>query len=294
MLHKSIDRKPPAHTAHESDRTAAGRMSENLPEQRLYLPEKTAAMIGDEPYITDSTGMSEACVRIYEDKVLKVQPDNEEAENEYSMMQYLRGKIPVPAIYSYERADGKSYLVMSKCPGQMACSSGYMRNPAMLCKLLADGLKKLWSVDISDCPSDWRLEHKLACAEYNVNNGLVDTDNVEPDTFGDNGFKNPAELLHWLAHKMPEEPVLSHGDYCLPNLFGLDGAVTGYIDLGRTGIADKWCDIALCYRSLSHNYSGKYGGINYPDYDEKLLFRELGIEPDWEKIRYYILLDELF
>ena len=31
-------------------------------------------------------------------------------------------------------------------------------------------------------------------------------------------------------------------------------------DLGRAGIADKWCDIALCYRSLTHNYDGSYGG----------------------------------
>ena len=29
-------------------------------------------------------------------------------------------------------------------------------------------------------------------------------------------------------------------------------------------------------------------------YDDMLLFRELCLEPDWEKIRYYILLDELF
>lgn len=69
------------------------------------------------------------------------------------------------------------------------------------------------------------------------------------------------------------------------------------LDLGKTGIADKWCDIALCYRSLSNNYSGKYKHRRNridSEYDDLLLFRKLGIEPDWEKIRYYILLDELF
>jgi len=94
---------------------------------------------------------------------------------------------------------------------------------------------------------------------------------------------------------MPEEEqVLSHGDFCLPNVFGMKERVSGYIDLGKMGIADKWCDIALCYRSMSHNYSGRYHGRSYTDFDDLLLFRELGIEPDWEKIRYYILLDELF
>lgn len=262
----------------------------------MFLPEKIRSLIADEQYTADDIGMSHASVLLFENQVLKVQEYNEEAENEYCMMRYLQGKLPVPEIYAHEVSGGRSYLLMSKCAGKMACDSEYMKNPSILCKLLADGLQTLWSVDISDCPCDWRLPHKLERAKYNVENGLVDVDNVEPDTFGENGFRDPAHLLQWLYDNMPqEEPVLSHGDYCLPNLFGVRDRAAGYIDLGRTGIADKWCDIALCYRSLSHNYSGKYAdGHVYPDHDEMRLFRELGIDPDWEKIRYYILLDELF
>ena len=264
----------------------------------MFLPEKISNLIANEHYEIDNIGMSESSVIIYENKILKVQEYNDEAENEYRMLQYLRGKLPVPFIYAYEISDGKSYLLMSKCAGEMACFHEYMKNPAVLCKLLANGLKRLWSIDISDCPSDQRLPHKLAQAKYNIENSLVDLDNVEPDTFSENGFRNPSELLQWLYENKPEEElVLSHGDYCLPNIFGISDEVTGYIDLGKTGVADRWCDIAICYRSLSHNYSGKYTyHINnaYPDYDELCLFRELGIKPNWEKIRYYILLDELF
>jgi len=46
--------------------------------------------------------------------------------------------------------------------------------------------------------------------------------------------------------------------------------------------------------SLSDNFSGKYHGKAYQIFDEMSLFKELGIEPDWEKLRHYILLDELF
>lgn len=264
----------------------------------MFLPEKIRNLIADEQYTVDDIGMSGSSVFIYGNKILKVQERNEEAENEYRMMRYLHGKLPVPDIYAHEVSDGKSYLLMSRCAGRMACDPKYMENPTVLCRLLADGLKRLWSIDISDCPSNQRLTHKLARAKYNIENGLVDLENVEPDTFGENGFQSPAELLQWLYDHMPkEEPVFSHGDYCLPNLFGAQDKAVGYIDLGRSGIADKWCDIALCYRSLLHNYSGKYqylGGQDTPDYDEMLLFSELGIEPDMEKIRYYILLDELF
>ena len=55
------------------------------------------------------------------------------------------------------------------------------------------------------------------------------------------------------------EPVLSHGDYCLANIFLEDGHIKGYIDFGKTGIGDKWNDIALCYSSLKHNFDGTYG-----------------------------------
>lgn len=263
----------------------------------MFIPESIRRLIVEEEVKTDDIGMSDATVFFYGDKILKMQECSAEAENEYRMMRYLYGKLPVPKVYAYEKADGKTYLLMSKCGGRMACDAEYMQDPAVLCRLLAEGLKKLWSVDITDCPSDMRLIHKLKQAEYNIQNGLVDLDNVEPDTFGEGGFRDPAELLGWLYDHMPEEePVLSHGDYCLPNVFGVGDRVSGYIDLGRTGIADKWCDIALCYRSLSHNYSGAYGYTAKPSagYDELLLFRELGIEPDQEKLRYYILLDELF
>jgi len=91
-----------------------------------------------------------------------------------------------------------------------------------------------------------------------------------------------------------EEPCLIHGDYCLPNIFLQNEKVAGFIDIGGAGIGDKWQDIALCYRSLKHNFEGKYNGISYAGYHPDMLFEELGIAPDWDKINYYILMDELF
>lgn len=261
----------------------------------MQLPEKIHNLILEEDYQTDSIGMSDSSVLLFHDKVLKIQPCSEESENEYRMMLWLRGKLSIPQVLAYEIADDKSYLLMSRCSGKMSCEEGYMQKPDLLAKLLANGLKKLWKISILDCPADWRLKRKLEIAKKNVEQGLVNPDNVEPDTFGENGFRDPEALLQWLYDNQPEEElVLSHGDYCLPNIFGVDSEPTGYIDLGKTGVADKWCDIALCYRSMSHNFSGKYQGHAYPGYDDMLLFRELGLEPDWRKLRYYILLDELF
>ncbi|MCM1568540.1 MAG: aminoglycoside 3'-phosphotransferase [Roseburia sp.] len=261
----------------------------------MVFPAQIGKIVSGEPYQVDSIGMSGSKVLIFSDKVLKVQDYNRDSENEYRMLTWLQGKLPVPEVIACGVMDKRLYLLMSKCSGEMACERKYMEQPEKLAGLLAEGLKRLWEVDISDCPVDARLQNKLARAAYYVEKGLVDMDYVEPETFGENGFKGPEELLQWLRDNRPkEEPVLSHGDFCLPNVFLSDGRVTGYLDLGGAGVADKWCDIALCYRSLSHNYSGKYGRQAYSGFDGQLLFRELGIEPDWEKIRYYILLDELF
>ena len=37
------------------------------------------------------------------------------------------------------------------------------------------------------------------------------------------------------------------------NIFLKDGEITGFIDLERAGIADKWQDIALAIRSIEFN-----------------------------------------
>lgn len=143
----------------------------------------------------------------------------------------------------------------------MACDGQYLKDPKKLTGLLAQALQELWRIDINACPLNWTLDRKLEAAQCNVENCLVDMENVEPETFGPDGFKDPLDLLQWLKnHKPMEELVLSHGDFCLPNILIKDDNAVSFIDLGRTGIADKWQDIALCYRSLKHNYAGKYAG----------------------------------
>jgi len=153
----------------------------------------------------------------------------------------------------------------------------------------------MWALDIADCPNLRDLDTELAEGKYRVENGLVDVEDAEPTTFAEGGFEDPAHLLRWLEENRPvQEPVFSHGDFCLPNVLLTDGKVSGFIDLGDAGVGDKWRDIALCYRSLKHNFDGTFGGKVYEDFNPDMLFEALEIEPDWEKLNYYILLDELF
>lgn len=259
------------------------------------LPEKVKSILDLSDCQLDTVGMSEATILLFEDKVLKIDRICDEAENERDVMLWLKDRLPVPEVICHETYNGHSYLLMSKLPGVMSCDEAYLKRPLELTKILAAGLKILWEVDISQCNFNCNLDKKLDMARYNVEHDLVDVNNVEPETFGENGFQSPKHLLDWLEQNRPEEDiVLSHGDYCLPNIFIEDGKISGFLDLGKTGCADRYQDVALCYRSLKHNYEGKYCGGIYEGFDPDSLFDQLCIEPDWDKIKYYILLDELF
>ena len=262
-----------------------------------FLSETIQRAVGVKKYTIDKTGESGSEVRIYDNYVLKIQPRSPETDNEYQIVRWLNGHLPVPSVLSYEIHSGLAYTLMTKAEGKMLCDMDYLQKPELVIDIAAKGLKMLWETDVSDCPySVSRLTNRLKAAEYNVTHGLVDIENTEPETFGDGGFKNPEELLEWLINnRPPEDIVLTHGDYCLPNIFAKGDSISGFIDLGKAGPADRWQDIAIAIRSLDHNFGGRYtDGKRIFDFKPQMLLDALGIGMNEEKYRYYILLDELF
>ena len=261
----------------------------------ISLPDSIRRLISGKAYLANNVGMSKAQVRVFEDCVLKIEKFRKKNEETVKIMQWLDGKLPVPKILCYESDDNFQYLLMSRVSGRMACDSWYMEHPKELIAGLAEALQMLWSIDITDCPCSRNLDTRLKEAAWRVENHMVDMNNAESSTFGKGGFRDPEDLLRWLEDNRPNyKPVLSHGDLCLPNVFLDRNGVSGLIDLGDTGLGDRWMDIALCHRSLRWNSEGAYGGRICPDIRSDMLFDVLGITPEPEKIRYYILLDELF
>ncbi len=239
--------------------------------------------------VQNKIGCSQASVYRYcsEDMVLylKIEPKSGELEKEYQNLLWLEGRISVPKVLEWVSEAEYNYLLISEIAGRMLCDDYYLQRPKLAVSLLAEGLRLLWSVDIQACPIHNNLSRKLEVAAENVRNHRVDMSDWEPEN---DSFSAPEDLLRYLINNQPreEELVLTHGDYCLPNIFADGNRVTGFIDIGRAGIADQWQDVALCLRSFHHNF-------NTEEYDN-LLLKELSIPLDQEKLDYYILLDELF
>ena len=261
----------------------------------MYIPRSIATLVGDAPYTTDSIGKSGAAVLCYPEAVLKIAPTQDSFNSHIAMLRWLEDRLPAPKVLATAEERGMQYLLMSRIHGKMACDAQYTQNAAHLAELLAEALRILQAVDTTDCPVVHTLEQDLAEAEYRVAHGLVDVEDCEPETFAPGGFRDPEHLLHWLRDNKPEEEMtFCHGDLCLPNVFFEGDRLSGFIDLGDCGLRDKYRDLALCHRSLRHNISGRYAARPAPNFNPDILFHKLGITPDPEKLRYHVLLDELF
>lgn len=258
------------------------------------LPDGIRSAVQGLPYTVDGMGRSGAEVILFPDLALKIGPHHPLTDGTVRLMRWLEGRLPAPRVIRFEKDAEKEYLLMTRVPGKMACEREYLDQPDRLMRLLAEAIRMLWDVDTLGCPRSRSLEDELAHARYSLENGLADFSRCGKDTFGPGGFLSPEQLLSWLENnKPPLEPAFSHGDCCLPNIFFDGDRVSGFIDLGDAGTADRWRDLALCWRSLKHNTDGTYG-YTAPGFRPEKLFDFLGVRLDREKLRYYLLLDEFF
>ncbi len=260
----------------------------------MEYPSAIAAIVGQLPYQSDDIGKSGAQVCLFKDYVLKIRPVGGWDTLDTRVLQWIGGRLPAPRVAAHVVEDGRDWLLMTRIRGTMLCRPEIMAKPSLLLDCLAEGLHRLWAADTAGCPFTYSCQEELDIAERAIREGRYSPDDCEPETFGPGGFADPEALLDWLRRNAPEEArVVTHGDYCLPNLFTDGKGLSGMIDLGGCGLADPWRDLSLGWRSLKHNSDGHYGAV-YPDIDPDDLFRAAGVPKDPEKLRYYLLLDELF
>lgn len=262
----------------------------------LKLSKQLGEITKNYRFVKDTEGMSPA--RVYkligrnENLYLKTSGSQYhgttyDVEREKDIMLWVQTKLPVPNVLHFEQYEDTNFLLMSEMDGVVGSEDFEQhRDPKRMINIYSEGIKLFQSINTSDCPFDNSIDNRLHELDYLLRHKLadVDSENWEDDT----PFRDPNELYARLrAHKPKEELVFSHGDFGDSNIFIRNNRTSGFIDLGRSGKADKWYDIAFCVRSIKNDMG------NHKEHLD-LFFRLLELEPDWDKIKYYILLDELF
>jgi len=200
--------------------------------------------------------------------------------------------IGVPRVLDWQERDGRATLVTSALPGTPA--GGFPRHRAdAVARRLVEFLAALHGIPVRECPFDRRLAVTVPLAAANVAAGRVDETDFDAERRGRTAAGVLADLVAGRERAEALEPAdlaVCHGDFCLPNVL-LDPdtlEVTGVLDVGRLGVADRHQDIALLTRSLAAtDLNPAYG----PGPAERVA-RRTGADP-W-RTGYYRLLDEFF
>lgn len=225
------------------------------------------------------------------DRYLKVSPRSvyQDLCREHERLTWLQGKLPVPEVIAFVEDDAYQYLLISEIAGIDASSDAALSDPTLLVRLLAEGLKQIHAVNYRSCPFDQRLDVVIEEARQRLVNGLVDEDDLDDERRGRTAGSLYDELLAARSGWAEEDLVFTHGDYCLPNIIiSAQKRISGFIDWGRAGVADRYQDLALAERSITWNIGQEWVGPFFAAYG-------LGEhEMDLAKIRFYKLLDEFF
>lgn len=207
-----------------------------------------------------------------------------EVRAERARLEWIGERLPVPRVRLFAEDAAHDYLLTTGIPGIDASDDCYGRDIERLIDHLAEGMRRIHGLPIADCPFDHRIAARIEEARGRMQRGQVDEEDFDTARLGRTAENIFEELLR--TRPADEDLVFTHGDYCLPNIL-LDGRrLSGFIDWGRAGVADRYQDLALAARSLEHNF----GATGVPR-----LFAAYGIaRPDAEKVAFYQLLDEFF
>lgn len=205
--------------------------------------------------------------------------------DEMSRLRWLSKHVPAPAVTHFLSNADEAWLVMTALPGETAYQALGARpdESSAIVDALADFLRRLHSIPVSECPFHSDPAYRLSLARKRIEAGLVEEDDFDEERQGWS-----AEQVWQAMQRLPpfeSDPVVTHGDFSLDNLLMVEGEVSGCIDAGRVGIADRYQDIAILWNCL------KEFGADLP---YRFLARYGVRGPDPRKLEFHLLLDELF
>lgn len=188
---------------------------------------------------------------------------------------------------------GADWLLTREVQGRTAADPWPAADLDRVVDALAETTRVLHGLPVDRCPLDRTLSVTAPEARAAARAGRVDVTNLDSERQG----WDPTRLMRELELLLPaaraeEDIVVTHGDWCLPNVL-LDPQtieVVGIVDAGRAGRADRCVDLALMSRSIgSARLNPQYGPARAKRY-----LTGCGVAVTEDKLSFYRLLDEFF
>lgn len=204
--------------------------------------------------------------------------------DEMARLRWAQGRLPVPPLHHFTMDRDAAWLLTGAVPGitaYQALEADPDSAPAVVAAL-AGLLRQLHSIPVDTCPFDAGHRVRMAQARVRIDAGLVETDDFDEARSG----WTAEQVWQGMQALLPlvPDPVVTHGDFSLDNILLADGRVTGLIDLGRLGVADRWQDLAILCNCLDE-FEG--------DLADRLI-AAYGIADDPVKREFHLMLDECF
>lgn len=207
--------------------------------------------------------------------------------DEAARLRWLDGRTRVPKVLRLHASADDAWLLMTALPGATAFQHLEDAPPEarrQVVTALAEHLRHLHALPAAECPFNAAHPLRLAQAKRRMDAGGVDVDDFGEAHEGWSAEQVWREMTGLLP--LSPDPVVTHGDYSLDNILMQDGRVTGCIDLGRAGVADRHQDLAILWNCLAE--------FDQPDL-QPLWLRAYGVaRANRRKLRFHLCLDEFF
>ena len=177
-----------------------------------------------------------------------------ELRAEADRLAWLHGRgVTVPEPLAFGIIDGTAWLVTGAVTGTPASDPWPAEDRDGVVVRLAACLRSLHAVDPTGCPFDRSPAAALEEARARTEAGLVGLSWRARDACDAPAESVLAELASAVEASGPDDLVVGHGDFCLPNVLMRHDGRTGLVDLGRAGVADRHSDVADMLRSLRND-----------------------------------------
>ena len=172
---------------------------------------------------------------------------------EFARIQWLKTRVPVADVITYLENDTHQYLVTAAVPGVELLE--YDADPDILIRIFADAIRLFHDLPTEDCPFTWTVDEQLAFARRTLENKEVQVSLLDTEFRG----RSLDDLFREMVAHRPDslDIVVVHGDPYHDNILvnPNTGEVAAFIDVGNTGVADRYTDLAMIYDNIVHAFS---------------------------------------